>query len=183
VSKRETARIRAARVNSGNHTFAEADLKLAASTVSIILCDDAAGTPAGQAAFLTAVTNGARSFGQVFFDGPVEQPLLLSLPGGAKTLRDAGIFFGSRAETPKSTCPQISIGTSPPRLNGWSVQAFWDGWTAGAAPSARPGIVGRSDCLLAGATAGALAVGQAFLLEQGDIRAGRTSQTLSFWHT
>ena len=40
---------------------------------------------------------------------------------------------------------------------------------------------GRGDCSLAGVAAGALAVGQAFLAEQGDVRAGRTTQGLSLW--
>jgi hypothetical protein len=35
--------------------------------------------------------------------------------------------------------------------------------------------------VLAGVAAGALAVGQAFLAEQGDVRAGRTTQSISLW--
>jgi hypothetical protein len=35
--------------------------------------------------------------------------------------------------------------------------------------------------VLAGVAAGALAVGQAFLAEQGDVRAGRTAQSISLW--
>jgi hypothetical protein len=50
----ETSRIRAALVNSGLHTFPEAEKKLAASRLSIVLGAEAAGTHAGQAAFLTA---------------------------------------------------------------------------------------------------------------------------------
>ena len=44
-----------------------------------------------------------------------------------------------------------------------------------------PILPGRSDCALAGVAAGALAVGQAFQAEQGDVRAGRTAQSISLW--
>jgi len=177
----ETARVRAALVNSGRHTFAEADTKLAASRLLIILGEDAANTPAGQAALLTAIVTSTRSFGQVFVQGPVDQVQLLAVPAAARTLRDAIAFFGAKTATAPSGCPQIVIGTSPTKTGGWSVQAFWDGWTAGTTPSAKPVNIGLSDCPLAGIAAGALAVGQAFLSEQGDVRAGRTNQTLSLW--
>lgn len=177
----ETARIRAAFVNSGNHSFAEADSKLAASKVYIILSNDAADTPAGQAAFLTAVATATRSFGQIFFAGAVDQKLLRPLPGGALTLRDAGIFLGAHFGVPDGTGPQILIGASLYELSGWAVRAFWDGWTAGVAPAKAPIVNGCSECPLAGVAAGALAVGQTFFREQGDIRAGRTTETLSLW--
>ena len=62
----ETSRIRATLVNSGRHTFSEAEQKLAASRLSLILGDEAAGTPAGQAAFLAAALTG---FGEVTVHG------------------------------------------------------------------------------------------------------------------
>ena len=61
------------------------------------------------------------------------------------------------------------------------MRAFWDGWISGVAPAKDPAPFGRSDCALAGVAAGALAVGRAFLAEQGDVRAGRTAQSLSLW--
>jgi hypothetical protein len=61
----ETSRVRAALVNSGRHTFSEAEQKLAASRLTIAIGDEAAGTVAGQAAFLTATVTAARCFGQL----------------------------------------------------------------------------------------------------------------------
>lgn len=61
----ERFRIRAALVNSGRYTFAGAEKKLAASKLSIILGATAARTPAGQAAFLTAIITSTRCFGEV----------------------------------------------------------------------------------------------------------------------
>jgi hypothetical protein len=67
------------------------------------------------------------------------------------------------------------------RYQGLSVQAVWDGWIAGTTPADNPRAIGRSDCPLAGVAAGALAVGQALLFKQGDLRAGRNTQDLSLW--
>lgn len=64
----ETSRIRAALVNSGRYSFAEADSKLAASRLSLFV-GEAADTPAGQAAFLTATVTAARCFGAVSVHG------------------------------------------------------------------------------------------------------------------
>jgi hypothetical protein len=177
----ERARLRAIFVNSGQHSFAEAEEKLAAAALSLAIGDDAARTPAGQAAFLTAAVTGARCFGQVTFHGAVEEPLLFPLPVPAKTLAEAALFFGARATDASPAARRILIGSGLEACAGWAVRAVWNGWTAGVAPAKIPAPSGRGDCALAGVAAGALAVGQAFLAEQGDLRAGRTAQSVSLW--
>ncbi len=177
----ETSRIRAVFVNSGLHSFAEAEEKLAVSALSLVIGDDVAHTPAGQAAFLTAAVTGARCFGQVTFRGAIDVPLLFPLPVPAKTLAEAATAFGAQRTGAIPTAKQILIGHTPEAHNEWAVQAVWDGWTTGIAPAKNPAQLGRSDCALAGVAAGALAVGQAFLAEEGDIRASRTAQCLSLW--
>lgn len=177
----ETSRIRAALVNSGRYTFSEAEEKLAASRLSLVLGNDAARTPAGQAAFLTAAVTGARCFGEVTVHGCLDQQLLFPVPIGAKSLSEAATLWGARKTEVPSTSRRVSIGSGLMSGDGWSVQAFWNGWTAGIAPGRTPFATGRSDCALAGVAAGALAVGQAFLAEQGDHRAGRTIQSISLW--
>jgi hypothetical protein len=177
----ETSRIRAALVNSGRHTFSEAEEKLAASRLSITLEDKAACTPAGQAAFLTATVTGARCFGAVTVHGCLDQPLLFPLPITAKSLLEAAVIFGAQGTNTLAPNRRVLIGSGVELRDRWSVQAFWNGWMAGVTPGRKPVPVGRSDCALAGVGAGALAVGQAFLAEQGDLRAGRTEQSLSLW--
>jgi len=177
----ETSRIRAALVNSGRHTFPEAESKLAASRLSLVVGANAVNTPAGQAAFLTATATGTRCFGSVTVHGPLSQPLLFPLPIAAKSLSEAAAYFGAQTTDALLTSRRVLIGSDMEPGDGWSVQAFWNGWTAGTAPGRRPVSIGRSDCALAGVTAGALAVGQAFLAEQGDHRAGETAQSLSLW--
>lgn len=175
-----TSRIRAAYVNTGKYSFAEAEEKLAASRLSIFLSADAAKTPAGQAAFLTAAATAARCYGVVSVHGPLERPLLLPLPLKGATLGDAALELGAVAEEP---CRRraVLIGPVSENESTWSVQAFWDGWLAGVAPGRLPARLGRGDCVLAGTAAGALAVGQAFMAEQDNPRAGRTTQAMSLW--
>jgi hypothetical protein len=177
----EISRVRAALVNTGKLSFVEAENKLTASNMSIGIDEAAAGTPAGQAAFLTAVATGARSFGRVLIGGHLDRTLVVALPEAGETLRDAAVFFGASEEPSDSSVPHVIIGSSSTRTSGFQVQAFWNGWIAGTAPGARMVDVGRSDCPLAGIAAGALAVAQVFLREQGDVRAGHTIQRCSLW--
>lgn len=177
----ETSRIRAVLVNSGRHTFSEAERKLAGSKLSIFLGDDAAETPAGQAAFLTAVVTAARCFGEIAVRGCLERPLLISLPLKAESLVEAAIILGAHMTGAPTPGRGVLIGSVPEPGDGWSVQAYWNGWTVGVNPGRRPVAIGRSDCALAGIAAGGLAIGQAFLAEQGDLRAGKSAHTLSLW--
>lgn len=177
----EISRIRSILVNSGRFDFPEAERRLAASRLSLIVEEDAASTPTGQAAFLTAAVTSTRCFGQVSAHGAIDVPLLLPLPVSAKSLAEASAAFGVRRADALPRARQILIGNGREYETGWAVKAYWDGWTAGIAPVTAARSVGRSDCTLAGVAAGALAVGQAFLAEQGDVRAGRIAQELSLW--
>jgi hypothetical protein len=177
----ETSRIRAALVNAGHYTIPQADKKLAESRLAIILADEAAGTPAGQAAFLTATVTGARCFGETTAHGQLDRPLLLPVPLRVSSLADAARVLGARVIPTPIANRCVFIGASIKRVNSWSVQAYWNGWSAGVTPGRDPIRVGRSDCVLAGVAAGSLAVGQAFLAEQGDLRAGKSAQGLSLW--
>lgn len=177
----ETSRIRAALVNSGKLTFPEAEQKLAASKLSVIIGNKAADTPAGQAALLTAVVTGARCFGEVRVHGNLDRSLLLPLPLGVQSLLEAATILGAQEIGLPTSDRKVLVGSDLDPGESWSVQAFWDGWYAGVAPGGNPVAAGRGDCSLAGVAAGALAVGQAFLAEQGDARAGRTTHGLSLW--
>ena len=177
----ERSRIRAALVNSGRYSFEEADDRLSRSQLSVHLDDDTAKTAAGQAAFLTAVVTGVRCFGEVNVQGALGGGLLVPVPLEARTIGDAAAILGARFGPCKLTGRTICIGDRVPNGSGWSVRAFWDGWIAGVRPRGYGPTIGRGDCVLAGIGSGALAVGQAFLAEQGDPRAGEAVQVLSLW--
>jgi hypothetical protein len=172
------SRIRAAYVNSGRFTFDEAESRLA-TKLSIHVSADVAGTPAGQAAVLTAVITGSRCFGQVSIDGALHYPLCIPTPLVANTLGDAVIHLGG---TLGDNCARrtVLIGGASPK-DEWSVRTFWNGWIAGVSHGSQQLPVGRGDCALAGVAAAAIAVGQAFFAEQGDVRAGRGMQFCSLW--
>jgi hypothetical protein len=178
----ETSRVRAALVNSGRYSFEEAERKLENSRLAIRIGDEAADTPAGQAAALTAVITASRCFlGGVTLSGTVDHPLLVPLPLTAKTLGEAAHELGAAVELEAQPRRTIIIGSGECGP-GWSLRAMWNGWSAGIAPGEQTNIcMGRGDCTLAGIAAGALAVSHAFSAEQDDPRAGRTAQGISLW--
>lgn len=175
----ETARIRAVLINSGRYTLSEAEAKISASGLSIFVGADAAATLAGQAAFLTAVATASRCFGKVVVSGAMEHPLTVPVPVVARTLGEAAIIFGARAESECRTPRCMVIGSGCAATPSWQIYPYWEGWIAGVAQTPRQ--CGCGGCPLAGIAAGALAVGQAFLAEQGDVRAGKSNQSLSLW--
>lgn len=177
----ETSRIRSALVNSGKFSFSEAERSILNSTLSISIGQKAAVSPAGQSAFLTAVATGVRCFGNVSIEGHIEEPLLLNLPINASNLLEAAHFLGAQQEKTVSPGFTIGIGDAAVSEASWSVQAFWDAWNFGAAPGKRPMPIGDGECVLAGVAAGGLAVGQAFLRAQGDLRAGSEIYSLNLW--
>jgi hypothetical protein len=178
----ETSRIRAALVDPARHSsFAEADAKLLRTNLSIHLTEDAARTPAGQAAFLTSVVTGSRCFGTVTAAGALEHPLQSAAPIRGKTLTEAAQNLGATVHPTDGVTRTILIGAPDTAISGWAVRAQWNGWIAGVVPAPAPPQLGRPDSILAGVAAGALAVGEAFLAEQGNVRAGRRTQSVSLW--
>ena len=177
----ETSRISKIMVDSGKCSFKDAEARLMAATLVIHVDPACADTPAAQAAVLTAVVTGIRCFlGGVWLTGAIEHPLIL--PMKAATLAEAAVRLGARTDIPiAATMRTVVIGSAPSRLAGWTVRAWWDNWSAGVRPVSDPTPPGCGRNSLSGIAAGALAVAQAFLAEQGDIQAGRSSHTLSLW--
>ena len=176
----ERSRLRAALVNVGHFaSFAEAERSLEASVLHVVVGEEGAGSLAGQAALLTALAVGGRCFGRVTVSGNLDVPLSLSVPWLGKTLADAA---GALEAAPggNEAARTIVIGGSR-SVRAWSVRPVWNGWCAGVVPGCVEGRPGRGDCPLAGVAAGALAVGEAFRGEQGDVRAGRVVQDFSLW--
>jgi len=99
---------------------------------------------------------------------------------GSLTLAQAGATLGARPATEQERGRSVYVGPCADAASE-SIQAYWNGWTAGVGPARTPISIGRSDCVLAGVAAGALAVGQAFLAQQGDPRAGKAHREVSLW--
>jgi hypothetical protein len=181
TTRTKTARIRSVMMNSGKYSLEEADEKINNSSLSIFLGEDVAGTPAGQAAFLTAVAEGVRSFGQVHVSGDIEQLIITGTPFPVWTLKQAAELVGASTLSLPGASKWVVIGSGCDVNATWAINTYWHGWVAGVSPKDNKIQIGRSDCTLAGIAAGAMAVGQAFLAEQGDLRAGTSNQSISIW--
>lgn len=177
----ETSRLRSLLVNSGQLNFADADERLQQTSLALAADFDVLRTPAAQAALLTAVAIGVRSFGEVAVPAglDVEVQTLLPIPG--KTLAEQVRALGAVERTFKSGERTVVIGPSGYDNQHPGIRAVWNGWTAGVQPATHAVESGSSWCALAGATAGALGIAEAFLAEYGNVRAGRRAQRLSLW--
>jgi hypothetical protein len=179
----ESSRIRAAYVASGKFTHAQADARLLASRLNIVIDGACAHSISGQAALLTAISTASRCFGRVFVHCP-DAPYSLNLPIKALNLSDAALYVGGTSLFAVASGPTIHIAAeavTESERQDWAVRAFWDGWIGGVLPADDRRALGSSDCVLAGIAAGALAVAEAFLAEQGAPLAGRRPQLLSLW--
>lgn len=162
---RHIARLAKILVDSEGISFPEAQVRLRALTLDVVVAANAV-SPAAHAAVLTAVSVGHRTFvGGVRVSGAIDQPLNSALPLNSPSLGEAAVEVGASAFE-GSPSRRIIIGTGRALDPAWSVEAWWDGWRAG---TAEPGerACGDSDNPLAGIAAGALAVGKAFEAERG----------------
>ncbi len=139
--------------------FEAAQAKLGALSLDVVVGGDVAEDPAAQAAVLTAVSVGLRSFvGGVRVVGACGVALRSPLRLGAATLDGAAAALGARERaTPASRT--IVIGGTGPKAD--ATAAWFDGWRAGYSPDGS-GACGTGGNPLAGAAAGAMAVGAAF---------------------
>lgn len=160
-------------------SFEEAEARLDSVEVCVELGAEAARTPAGQAAALTALVTAVRCFGRATFVCPeTALPVLATLRAGGE-LCTAARGLGARLATtiPPGTTHLIQIG-GPGRFGGWTVHPWWDRWRAGTRTKSVPSGDGR--VAVAGVFAGALAVRQVFATVR---RAGEAPQdaTVSLW--
>lgn len=142
-------------------SFPEALARLDAIRLSIIVGSDQVGTPAGQAAALTAVATAVKCFGAVKVVLTDDEPLIGHLPIGT-TMTDAAKALGATITStlPSTTTHAVYIGDAV-RDDGWNVSCWWDRWLSGTrAFSDR--TLGESRLPLAGVFAAAIAIRQVF---------------------
>ena len=177
--EREIARLSKILVDSTGIGFDEAQARLRALTLEIVIGSDAA-SPAAHAAALTAVSTGRRSFlGGVRLAGRVSQPVITALPCSGMPLGEACAALGASSYEGEPGF-RIFIGGGEAGDERPGVTAFWDGWTAGVrCPGERvPATVDGSNPL-AGVTAGGLAVGAAFDHARG--KSGTLPADIHLW--
>ena len=165
-------------VETGSAGFREAERFLRSLTLDVRLPQSGKPIQAAQAAALTAIAVGSRTFvGGVSLSGAVDQKLILPLP--FHTLGEAAQAFGAvRVAEPSRT---ILIGPSQ-AVSGWTVRAWWKAWLAVVRPEEDEEPCGPGDNPLSGIAAGAISVSRAFLAARGDLRAGRIAESISLWN-
>ena len=112
-------------------SFAEAEARLDAVRIDILIGRDQLDTPAGQAAALTAVATARKCFGRVTLVAANDAPLIAPLPLGG-TLLKAARRLGARvtARPSASATHTIRIGTAR-ESRGWDLRCWWDRWLSG----------------------------------------------------
>ena len=162
---RHIARLAKILVDSENISFDEAQARLRALTLEVVVAPEAV-SPAAHAAILTAVSVASRTFvGGVRVTEAIDQPLNSALPLRAGSLAEAAMLAGASGF---DGCPsrKVFVGTNGGAAEAWSVSPWWSGWSAG---TANPGEArwDAGDNPLPGIAAGALAVGAAFDAQRG----------------
>ncbi len=157
---REIARLAKILVDGDRISFDEAQARLRALTLEIIV-GPGATSPASHAAILTAVSVASRTFvGGVRVTGAVDKRLNSALPLRAANLAEATRQVGA-SDFDQAASRRIVVGMSGTSTEAWCVSPWWNGWRAG---TEKPGEVrwDAGDNPLPGIAAGALAVGVAF---------------------
>ena len=174
---RQIARLAKILVDSENISFDEAQAKLRALTMEIVVGRDAA-SPAAHAAILTAASVASRTFvGGVRVTGAVDGFVNSALPLRAGSLAEAAAVVGASGF--KGTSSQrIFVGANPAAEGGCSVSPWWQGWSAGTAETGES-CCDVGDNPLPGIAAGALAVGVAFDVERQ--RCGELRREVGLW--
>ena len=153
--------------------------------LGIVVGDSVADSPTMQAAVLTAVNTGRRSFlGGVSVEGTLDVPLLVPW-GRCRTLGEAIVDLQGVITDCAPSVPRIVIGgeSIPQADSEFAVRATFDGWRGGVAPIYQDvRLPERQEYVPAGVLAGALGVSEAFQFVRGDkAAAGRRDVGLSLW--
>ncbi len=161
---RQIARLAKILVDSEKISFDEAQARLRALTLEIVVGPEATSR-ASHAAILTAVSVARRTFvGGVRVTGAVDGRLNSALPLRAESLAEAVDLVGA-SEFDCAASRRILVGMTGMPTAGWSVSPWWNGWRAGTTTSGKVRW-DAGDNPLPGIAAGALAVGVAFEAER-----------------
>ena len=174
---RQIVRLAKILVDSQNISFDEAQDKLRALTLEIVVGAEAT-SPAAHAAVLTAVSVASRTFvGGVRVTGEIDGPLNSAIPLNAGSVAEGAASVGASVfdGVPSRS---IQVSTGEVSAESWSVSPWWNGWRAGTAkPGEARWDIGTNP--LPGIAAGALAVGAAFDAERGS--SGSVGDEISLW--
>ncbi|MCK9913703.1 hypothetical protein MXD81_31425 [Microbacteriaceae bacterium K1510] len=161
-------------------SFDEAEARLNAVHIDVVLGADQLTTPAGQAAALTAVATARKCFGQVTLVAAEDASLIAPLPLG-KTLLKAARRLGAKISPrpSRNATHTIRIGTVA-RSGGWDIRCWWNRWLSGTR-AFDDDTVGDSRQGLSGVFSGATAVRQVFACVLAGRNICERNITVSLW--
>ncbi len=153
-------------------------------SLHIMLGEGWADTLAGQACFLTALNSASRAFlGGVEVSGDLSPMLRVPLYEGLRASEIVEGLGGRVLETPSSKSPTLLIGEGFHSNKSFCLQLSWNAWCAQVAPTNVLSLRCVDDNPLAGITAAALGVNEAFLYVRGEQpEAGYRQIGLSLWN-
>ncbi|WP_192244267.1 thiamine biosynthesis protein ThiF [Mesorhizobium silamurunense] len=164
-------------------TVEEALDRLKSFRMHLFIGEAAASSPTHQAALLTALNCGRRTFlGGVTVSGALHASLTLPVAAGA-TLADAVVaLMGTIVDDIPDGVPLVSIGTpSGIDCGGFAVRTTFDGWRGAVVPLGTAALPETVEFAPSGVLAGALAVAELFAHFDGEAIAGYRPVGMSLW--
>jgi len=164
-------------------TIEEATEKLRAFRMHLFIGPTAAASATHQAALLTAVNCGRRTFlGGVTVSGALDTRLAVAIAPGETLAEAVEALRGTVVTDVPNDTPFVSVGPPPvDERDGFAIRTTFDGWRAGILPLRQPGLEERQEFTPAGVLSGALAVAEVFAYLDGDRMAGYRTVGLSLW--
>jgi hypothetical protein len=164
-------------------TVEEATDKLRAFRMHLFIGPTAAASASHQAALLTAVNCGRRTFlGGVTVSGALHTPLAVAAAPGGTLAEAVEALQGTVVTAIPSDTPFVSFGPPPvPERDGFAIRTTFEGWRAGIIPLRMLALEEQQEFIPGGVLAGALAVAEVFAHLDGDRMAGYRSVGLSLW--
>jgi hypothetical protein len=176
------SRITKAFTDAWDLDFGEAEERLNAVRLSILIDPVAASTPAGQACVLTILATGRRTFSHVTLVTEADVNLVRPQPG-AITLHEFAheLGIGVAETTPADSTHAITTGGTAYPVAAVAFRCWWDGWLSGVLPDWDNRPQGESWNPLAGSFAGALAMREVFATVRGVKPMKQTGNIVSLW--
>jgi hypothetical protein len=163
-------------------TVEEAEALVRTYRLQIYVGADVADSPTLQAALLTAVNAGARAFlGGVHVTGDLDWTISAGWYAGSTARAAVEDVGGAAVGDLEDDRPTVVIGTVDQVVGSVAMQLTWDGWASGIVPAGDGRLAETIENPLAGVTAGAIAVSEAFAHVRGAATAGRRSVGISLW--
>lgn len=176
------SRITKALTDGSELNFLEAEARLDAVRLAIVVDDVACSTPAGQACLITMLATSRRTFRDVTIVAAGDVVLRRPLPR-AKTLFDFAKILDVSVKNNLSfdITHVISTGPNPALAAPFSIRCWWNGWLGGVLPNWDLASPGEGWNPLAGAFSGALAVREVFANVRGAKAMQLHGNVISLW--